>query len=207
VCQCRWRQHKHITYECDTRLTHAGSNTTSNTTTNKELSLREIDQRITDLRKEQTHIQDVYKKLAQFLHAKSLIPINDVYIEYLQYFIREEQMKQNTGDYNTETIASLEKMMVDYKNEMEQFKKTLQDQREAGEQIEIISFDEVFALAGSLYHLPINGKKIRAQVNEIKIGQRQSTSEREKFIELPAKAAKSQVMLQLKRIVTSQSQQ
>jgi DNA-dependent RNA polymerase auxiliary subunit epsilon len=205
VCQCRWRQHKHITYECDTRLTHAGSNTTSNTTTNKELSLREIDQRITDLRKEQTHIQDVYKKLAQFLHAKSLIPINDVYIEYLQYFIREEQMKQNTGDYNTETIASLEKMMVDYKNEMEQFKKTLQDQREAGEQIEIISFDEVFALAGSLYYLPINGKKIRAQVNEIKIGQRQSTSEREKFIELPAKAASSKIMLQLKHIVTSQS--
>ncbi len=168
------------------------------------MSLAEIDQRITDLRKEQAHIQDVYKKLARFLYAKSILPINDVYIEYLQYFIHEEQMKQNTGDHNTEAIANLEKMMADYKNEMEPFKKFVKNQREAGEEIEILSSEEVFSLAGSLYHLAINGKQIRAQVDGIKIGQKKCAAEREKFVELPAKAAKSKVMLQLTNIVAPQ---
>ncbi len=204
VCHCDWKKHKHITYECNTQLTHAKSNTTSNTTSNKELSLKDIDKRIHALRDEQAQIQDVYKKLARFLYIKSILPINDVYIEYLEYFIREEQMKQGTRDYNTETIANLEKMIKDYKNEMESFKRILEEQKAAGKETETLSPDEVFTLAGTLYHLPINGKQIRAQVDGIKFGQRKCTADREKFVELPAKAASSKVMLQLRDIVSAE---
>ncbi len=202
MCQCRWRQHKHITYECDTRLTHAGSNATSNTTTNKELSLHEIDKRISDLRKEKQQIEEVYKKLARFLHANSILPINDDFLDYLQYFIREEQMKQSSGAHNTKLIARLEEMMADYKNDMELFKKTLQDQRDNNEEIEVVQSEDVFNLVGTLYHLPINGKQIRAQVEGIKFSQEKYSAQREIYVELPAKAASSNVMCQLKDIVS-----
>ncbi len=205
MCKCRWRQHKHITYECDTRLTDVGSNTTSNTTTNKELSLGEIDRRLTDLRNEKRQIEEVYKKLARFLHANSILPINDDFLDYLQYFIREEQMKQNSGAHNEELIASLEKMMADYKDDMELFKKTLQDQRDKEEETEVLKPEDVFTLVGTLYHLPINGKQIRAQVDGIKIGQEKYSAEREIYVELPAKAASSKVMVQLKDIVSTKS--
>jgi len=166
------------------------------------LSLSEIDQHISDLREEERQIQDAYKKFAQFLHANSILPINDGYIDYLQYFIREEQMKQNAGAHNTEVIARLEKMLTDYTSEMELFKKTLQAQRDSGDEIETLTPEDVFALAGTLYHLPINGKKIRDQVEGIKMGQDKYGAHREIFVELPAKAASSKVMLQLKDIVS-----
>jgi effector-binding domain-containing protein len=167
------------------------------------LSLSEIDKRISDLRNEKRQIEDVYKKLAQFLHANAILPINDDFLDYLQYFIREEQMKQNAGAHNTELIASLEKMIVDYTSEIGLFKKTLQEQRDSGDEIEIIQPEEVFGLVGTLYHLPITGKQIRDQVNGIKISQGSYGTQREKFVELPAKAASSKVMLQLKAIVST----
>jgi len=163
-----------------------------------------INKHIRDLQEEQAQIQDIYKKLARFLYANSMYPINDGYIEYLQYFIHEEKKKQNGNGHNTQVIANLEKLMADYESEIELFKKTLQDQREAGEEIKILSSEEVFTLAGNLYHLPINGKQIRAQVYGIKLGEVEHTAEREKFVELPAKAAKSKVMLQLTNIVAPQ---
>jgi hypothetical protein len=206
VCGCRWRQHKHITYECNTRRTHARSDATSSTVTNKELSLTEIDKRISDLRDEQRKIQDVYKKLARFLHANAILPINDGYIDYLQYFIREEQMKQNAGDHNPEVLANLEKMMTDYNSEMELFKKTLQEQRDSGDETEALQPEEVFALVGTLYHLPINGKQIRDQVDGIKISQGRCGAQRENFVELPGKAALSKVMRQLIDIVSARRQ-
>jgi hypothetical protein len=202
MCKCRWKQHKHITYECDARLTHAGSNDRSNTTANKELSLHEIDKRITDLRNEKRQIEEVYKKLAQFLHANAILPINDDLVDYLQYFIREEQMKQSSGADNRTLIARLEQMMTDYKNEMEFFKKTLEEQRANQEEIEVPKPEDVFTLVGTLFRLPINGKQIRAQVDGIKISQEKYSAQREIYVELPSKAASSNVMCKLKDIVS-----
>jgi hypothetical protein len=167
------------------------------------MSLNEIDKRISDLRKEERKLQDGYQKLARFLHANSLLPINDGYVDYLQYFIREEQMKQTAGADNTEVIASLEKLVTDYNSEMELFKRTLQDQRNAGEEREALRAEDVFILVEDLYRLPINGQKIREQVEGIKTGPEKNNVQREKFIELPEKAASSKVMLQLKDIMSS----
>jgi GTP-binding protein EngB required for normal cell division len=74
-CRCPWDQHKHITYEVNIHQTHARSNGTT-----KESSLIDINKLISDLKEEQRQIQDIYKKLAQFLYANSLLPINDGYI-------------------------------------------------------------------------------------------------------------------------------
>jgi hypothetical protein len=63
------------------------------------------------------------KKLSKFLHANAILPINDDILEYIQYFIREEQMKNNVGTDNAEVIAGLKKMVADYSNEIDLFKK------------------------------------------------------------------------------------
>ncbi|CAF4719538.1 unnamed protein product, partial [Rotaria magnacalcarata] len=79
----------------------------------------DIDQRISDLRAEAAKIRDVYIKLAKFLHTNSIVPINNDIVEYLQYFIREEQMKQNAGAGNQELIAGLRKQLDEFTNNFE----------------------------------------------------------------------------------------
>ena len=192
----------HITYKCDTNLAYEKSKATNSTTINQQTFLNDIDQLITALREEQAKIQDVYKKMAQFLCVHSLLPINNDYIAYLQYFIQEERGKRINNAGNTEVTANLEKMIADYTSEMEAFKKIVQEQKAAAQEIPTLTPEEVFKLSGDLYHLPINGKQIRAQVNSIRMGQEKTTNKREKLIELPARAAKSIVMLRLRGIVS-----
>lgn len=193
----------HITYKCDTNLTYEKPTpVSSSTTTNQQTSLSDIDQLITALRGEQAKIQEVYKKMAQFLCVHSLLPINDNYVEYLQYFIQVERGKRTNNADNTEVTANLQKMIADYTSEMEAFKKIVQEQKAAAKETKTLTPEEVFKLSGELYHLPINGKQIRAQVNSIQMGQEKTTNKREKLIELPARAADSTVMLRLRGIVS-----
>ncbi|CAF4094626.1 unnamed protein product, partial [Rotaria sordida] len=56
---------------------------------------------------------------------------------------------------------------------------------------------------GSVYQLPINGKKIREQVNALKISQTDISLEREVFDELSPKANSSTIMHQFKSIISS----
>ncbi|CAF1160764.1 unnamed protein product [Rotaria sp. Silwood1] len=94
ICGCHWLQHKHITYEHKTKRV--------------VMTLSDIDQRISDLRGEASKIQEVYKKVAIFLHANAIVATNDDILEYLQYFIREEQMKQSVGASNADVIADID---------------------------------------------------------------------------------------------------
>ncbi|CAF3451890.1 unnamed protein product [Rotaria sp. Silwood1] len=166
------------------------------------MSLSDIDKRISDLREEAAKIQDVYKQLAKFLHANSILPINDDILDYLQYFIREEQMKQNAGARNDEIIAGLRKTMDEFTNNMELFKNAIREQKESGDMTDTLNPEEIFDLVGTLYELPITGEQIRQQVNGIKFGQENYAAHRERSIELPSKAASSKVMKDLKNIVS-----
>ncbi|CAF3879161.1 unnamed protein product [Adineta steineri] len=197
VCDCHWLQHKHITYEYVTDRIHIRSN--------KDMTLADIDRRITELRNEESKIQDIYRKLVRFLHVNAILPVNDDFIEYLQYFIREEQMKQSAGAQNTEIIDSLERLKNDYNKEMGLYKKTLEEQKKSIHPSQLVKPDEIFMLVETLYELPITGKQIKQQVDGIRIGQTRSGAQRETFVELPAKAASSKVMLELKEIISTQS--
>jgi hypothetical protein len=110
-------------------------------------------------------------------------------------------MKNNAGAKNAEVIAGLEKMMADYIKEIDLFKKTLQNHDPLT--IGVIQTEEIFPLVGTLYRLPINGRKIREQVEGLKINQGNVLLERESFIQLPATAASSIIMLPLKRILSA----
>jgi hypothetical protein len=112
-------------------------------------------------------------------------------------------MKQNAGARNAEAIASLQKLMTDYNNDMELFKRTLQNSIDTGEKIEELQSEDVFRLVGDLYHLPINGPQIRERVKGKRVRQDKYSAKREHFVELPAKAISSRLMFHLKSILSA----
>ncbi|UJR32245.1 hypothetical protein I4U23_019711 [Adineta vaga] len=203
VCDCHWLQHKHITYEYKTNRTNVKSVTTRSKRT---MTMDDIDKRISDLRKEERKIQNVYKKLVRFLHVNALLSTNDDYIDYLEYFIREERMKQGAGAENTQMIDNLQKIKDDYRKEMDLFKRTAEEQKNTANTSEVIKPEDIFDLVNELYELPITGEQIRHQVEGIKIGQERNGFRREIYVDLPAKAATSKVMRQLQEIVSDDQQ-
>lgn len=164
--------------------------------------MADIDKRIGDLRREQREIEDVYKRLLQFLFVNSLLPVDDVFADYVHYFIREEEMKQNAGTQNKDVIANLKKMLDEHKQDMDRLKKFIDEQKNSHDTIDVIKPEAVFDLVGTLYQLPINGQQIQAQVQGIQINQGRSSGQRETYVELPGRAASSKVMRQLKDIVS-----
>ncbi|CAF3345741.1 unnamed protein product [Rotaria socialis] len=191
TCGCHWEKHHHITYEYQTNLTHL----------NENASLSDIDKYITSLRNKQEQIKDVYKKLAKFLHANAILPLNEDILEYLQQFIHEEKMKNNAGARNADVIDALQKMVDDHKKEMELFKETIKNGRDRPNAKDVLQPAEIFPLVGTLYHLPINGKKIREQVDGLKLSQDNIKRDREIYLELPAQANSSKVMLAFKTAI------
>jgi hypothetical protein len=97
---------------------------------------------------------------------------------------------------NTDVVQGIEKMMKDYEEEMNLFKQSIQNDKDSANSQDVLKPDEIFPLVGTLYRLPINGQKIREQVNGLQITQNNISAHREIFVELPAKANSSQVMLQ-----------
>jgi deoxyxylulose-5-phosphate synthase len=128
-----------------------------------------------------------------------MLPINNDILEYLRHFIREEQMKKNN-----DVVQGLEKMMKDYQEEMDLFKETIKNDKDSSNSRGVLQPQDIFPLVGSLYRLPINGKTIREQVQGLKIAQENISAKRDIFVELPAKANSSKVMLQFKEVFTAQ---
>ncbi|CAF3577730.1 unnamed protein product [Rotaria socialis] len=192
-CDCLWSEHQHITYEYETNIVRL----------NGSCSLADIDKRISDLRDEQTKIEDIYKKLAKFLHANSMLPLNDDILEYLSCFIRQEQMKKDSGSQNNDIIQGLKEMMKSYEQEMKLFKRTIGSEKDRSSSKDVLKSDEIFSLVRTLYDLPINGKKIREQVEVLIFNQKKLISKQEVLVELPAKADSSALMRQFKNIMSS----
>lgn len=166
------------------------------------MSLNDIDQHISNLREEERQMQEVYKKLARFLHKHAILPINDDYPEYIWYFIREEQLKQSAGARNSEVIANLEKLLKEFTEDIERFKKVIENDRNSENDTGNLQPENVFTLVGSLYRLRINGQQIREQVNAIEIVENKSTAKDDVYVELPAKVASSKLMTKLENIIS-----
>ena len=179
----------HITYEYHTNRTQLRPKTA-------QVSLSDIDQRIRDLRQESAKIQEVYKQIAAFLHANSILPINESIIEYLKYFIREAQMKQDAV-----VAAALEKMMKEVSADIDLLKTTVGKQKASGEAAAVIQPKDIFVLVGTLYDLPITGRQIRDQVEGIQFSQQRPTNQHDRVVPLPKKAASSKVMRKSMEIV------
>ena len=107
---------------------------------------------------------------------------------------------------NSDVIAGLQKLSDDYKQEMgilQQGMKTSQTSlaTTSSNPDNISQPEEIFILVGTLYRLPVNGAKIRAQVDELKSVQQRFSQNREQSVNLPVEACSSSVMADLKQIL------
>ena len=173
---------------------------------NTQSSVEAVDKRIADLKDELEQIKKVCAKLTQFLQANALNPVNDDIVEYIQHFIREEQIKKNAGADNDSVIAGLKSLLDDYKQEIATLKDALKANKGLStsnslNESKVLQPDEIFLLVGTLYRLPINGTKIRAQVAGLKYTQEKFTRNREQKVNLPTLAGSSSVMDELIQIL------
>jgi hypothetical protein len=190
----------HITYEFRKFMTNIDMNSSNNAQT----PLQAIDQRIKDLKAEEEEIIKVCTQLTQFLRANALNPVNDDILEYIQHFIREEQIKRSSGAQNDAVIDGLKKLLADYTREMSILQKAMEitQATNPSDLTNAITYDEIFLLVGKLYRLPINGAKIREQIEQIKIVQQKFSRNREQTVNLPLEADSSSVMADLRLILT-----
>lgn len=197
-CGCHWQSHQHITYEYISNRTRLRFPLgTGPIVTDQSVFLRDLDRRINSLRDESGTIQDNYKRFAVFLKKKAMLPINDNYIAYVEYFIRLEREKANAAEH-LEVIANLERIVQDFRNHIETFDRTIRENPDQDETD--LTPTEVFELAEQLFALPITGVLIKEQVDAIDEGERQVAGQREHSVRLLANAATSQILTELTRI-------
>lgn len=166
------------------------------------MTLADIDQRITDLRQEAKTIEDIYKQLAEFLQANSMLPFDDAFVDYLQYFIEEENGKRAMGADNANVIENLNRMKNDFEDHIKRFKAALQPLPNFERQKRTaLTPENIIDLINRIFGLPINGGQIRAQVDGIGVGQGQILRRKECRVQLPEQAGQSRVMQELIRIL------
>lgn len=202
-CGCHWKEHMHITYEFQKFMININLGTENSVQSQLEV----VEKRIHDLTNEQNQIRQVCAQLSQFLRANALNPVNDDILQYIEHFIREEQIKRNAGAQNDDVIAGLQNLLNDYRHEMSVFQEGLRMARmslsnNASDLTAIGQPEDMFLLVGTLYRLPINGPKIRAQVEELKRVQEKFSRNREQTVDLPAEAYSSAAMTDLISILT-----
>ncbi|CAF1229005.1 unnamed protein product [Rotaria sordida] len=177
---CLRKEYIHITYEVRKFITNIEMNSKNKT----QSPIDEIKQRIKDLEVEQEAIIKVCTQLTQFLRANALNP--------------------SAGVQNDDVITGLEKLLVDYKHEMDILQQAMKINsttisNSSSESTDVIKPEQIFLLVSSLYRLPINGAKIREQVEGLKCIQSKFTQNREHVVQLLVEADSSSVMIDLKK--------
>lgn len=161
-----------------------------------------VDQRLQSLKSEKEAILRVCGQLAHFIRTNSMNPVNDDIFEYIQHFIREEKQKKNQGAKNDDIIVELEKLEDDYRKEMEVIKQLMNGaQNQSSTTSSTITPQKIFDLVRDLYHLPLYGKKIREQVEQVKIVQQKARQDRETLMRSLKTAETSPTMVGLRKIL------
>ena len=168
---------------------------------NKIVHLDEIDQQILDTLDEQAKIEDVYKKLCKYLQMHSILPYDEAMPDYISIFVREEEMKRSAGAKNNDTVEHLKILLTNCRDEINLLKNTLEHERQSANPTELIDADDIFPLVATLYDFPINGERICMFVEEL-LRKSSSIEEREIFVQLPAKADSSELMLAFKHCMS-----
>ncbi|CAF0979514.1 unnamed protein product [Rotaria sordida] len=124
----------------------------------------------------------------------------------LTQFLRANVLNPSAGVQNNSVIAGLEKLLVDYKHEMDILQQAMKINsttisNNSSDSTDVIKPEQIFLLVGSLYRLPINSAKIREQIEGLKRIQSKFTQNREHVVNLPVEADCSSVITDLKNIL------
>lgn len=113
VCGHHWQEHLHVLYELSEQTVTVEDKTIQQQLKNhaddvtlKEQAVARHLERIEEYKKEQEMIRDYAAKFCVFLRKSSLAPYNDALIAYLDFLIKEEQMKVQVGG-NDKRLVSL----------------------------------------------------------------------------------------------------
>ena len=114
-CGHHWQEHLHILYELEEEKVTAIDTAIeqklkshANDVTLRETALTQHEQRITEYKKEREIIRDAAAKFGVFLRKYCLAPYNDALIAYLDYLIKEEQIKVQAGGNNKRLLSLTE---------------------------------------------------------------------------------------------------
>lgn len=114
-CGHNWQEHLHILYELTEETVTAIDTaieqklkTHANDLTLRLTALTQHEQRISDYKQEREIIRDAAAKFGVFLRKYSLAPYNDALIAYLDYLIKEEQVKVQAGGNNKRLLSLTE---------------------------------------------------------------------------------------------------
>ncbi|CAF1295474.1 unnamed protein product [Adineta ricciae] len=178
-CGCHWNAHMHITYVYETYNTYVKINDCTLRT-----AIADIDNLVEGLQREQAAIVDICNQLIRFVRKHSMIPYNDDVIQYIRYYIREEENKYQNGANNIGVLEGLKKMVEDHEQATKLFKETSTN-RKFSVADDLSDCENVFTLVSKLYDLPINGASIREQVERVQQHQVDATHQQEHIIKPP----------------------
>lgn len=112
-CGHNWQEHLHMLYELEPETVTAIDTaieqklkTHATDITLRETALTQHERRITEYKEERETIRDAAAKFGVFLRKYSIAPYNDALIAYLDYMIKEEQVKVQAGG-NDKRLRSL----------------------------------------------------------------------------------------------------
>ncbi|RHZ62066.1 hypothetical protein Glove_344g51 [Diversispora epigaea] len=181
-CGCSWQTHMHYTY--DVKFTNKNVidqsvrsmiNDKESFQETKELALRSLQRRRAQLENEQKKITEINVTFAKFLRQSAIATFNDAYADYLDHFIREENVKKNSdrANYDNGILTRLENTKKEYLKKIEVIKKAIESNDPSESPV---TPNDIANLEKELYNLKINGEtlknmkdlSIRSQVNAFK---------------------------------------
>ncbi|RHZ71060.1 hypothetical protein Glove_262g37 [Diversispora epigaea] len=194
-CGCNWDEHMHVDNELILVHTKVIDKDVENAINEKrsfqeqkkmamEASLRKV----AELKEEQKIITDINVKFVQFLRQSTIVPFVDSYIDYLDHFIREEQIKKNANskNFNDAILKGLEDARKEYTEKIDLIKKAIENDDDS---IETISSDDMSKIEQQLNELKHNGEALKdiEKKEKKKYSQKHIFENREKYYTFPKK--------------------
>jgi len=125
----------------------------------KKVSLKQLENRLVELKNEQNEITTATVKFACYLRENCTTPYNEAILLYLEHFIHEEENNVACGG-NTHVLHGLMKMRQQYTEEIKLLEKAIKEGTK-----ESANLEELQQCVGKLLSLKLSGPKLQQIVN------------------------------------------
>ncbi|RHZ82156.1 hypothetical protein Glove_113g10 [Diversispora epigaea] len=197
MCGCSWKTHMHNTYDFKFVNRNVVDQSVQGMIKDKksfqekkELALKSLQQRRIQLENEQKKITEINVTFAKFLRQSAIATFNDAYADYLDHFIREENVKKNSdrANYDDSIITRLENTKKEYLKKIEVIKKAIESNDPSEPPV---TPNDIAKLEKELYNLKINGEALKNMKNLSIRGQTNTSKNHQKKVELPPRKSRS----------------
>ncbi|CAG8541201.1 10785_t:CDS:1 [Diversispora eburnea] len=196
TCKCNWDTHMHVDHELIPVYTkvidknvESAINEKRSFQEQKKMAMEASLRKVAELKEEQKVITDINVKFVQFLKQSTIVPFIDAYIDYLDHFIKEEEIKKNVSpkNFNDAVLKGLEDAKKEYTEKINLIKKSIENNDNS---IETISPDDMSKIEQQLNELKHNGealKDIKEKKEKEKYNQKHIFENQEKHYNFPKK--------------------